>query len=168
MYTATSEQRVHEPLISAVNIYVPFICGFYMVSSVRILNLSAMAPNTNLVGSTPDTGYTLSLPPLENPFTSDESYGRVLGWYLPPDVLEVVKPRLTQFGAEAVSDEVNEWISNAEKEQPYVKTRNVWAERYPYDRLITSHGWKEVGKWGSRNGYVACPHFEPPAHITTS
>lgn len=102
--------------------------------------------------STADTGFILTPEPLQNPFTSDESYQRVLEWYLPRDVLATVKPRLTKFAEEAVSDQINEFISNAESQQPYFKTRNVWGARYPFDRLITSHGWKEIGKWGTRNG----------------
>ncbi len=111
-----------------------------------------MASNNTLQGSTADNGFTLSLPPLENPYTSDESYRRVLEWYLPSEILETVRPRLTSFAAEAVSDEIHELISNAETQQPYVKIRDVWGKRYPYDRLVTSHGWKELGKWGARNG----------------
>lgn len=106
----------------------------------------------SLKPSTADSGYILNPEPLQNPFTSDESYRRVLEWYLPRHVLEIVQPRLTKFAQEAVSDKINEFISDAESQQPHVKTRNVWGARYPYDRLVTAHGWKELGKWGSRNG----------------
>ena len=107
--------------------------------------------------STVDSGFILSLPPLQNPYTSDSGYKRVLRAYLPPGILQAVEPQLTKFASEAISDEVYEWISNAEREQPYVKTRNVWGAQYPFDRLVTSNGWKQLGKWGSRNGY-ACLH----------
>ncbi|KIW31227.1 uncharacterized protein PV07_02892 [Cladophialophora immunda] len=110
--------------------------------------------------STVDSGFVLAPPALENPFTSDESYKRVLEWYLPPHVLEVVNHRLTKFAEEAISPEINELISNAESQQPYVKTHNVWGARYPYDRLVTSHGWKELGKWGSKNGVIALGYEE--------
>ena len=102
--------------------------------------------------STINTGFILSPPPLENPFTSDASYQRVLEWYLPSEILEIVKPRLKKFAEEAISQEINEHIANAESQQPYVKTHNVWGDRYPYDRLVTSQGWKALGKWGSKNG----------------
>jgi hypothetical protein len=102
--------------------------------------------------STADSGFILTLPPLQNPYTSDSSYKRVLSAYLPSKVLKTVEPRLTKFADEAISDEVYEWISNSEREQPYVKTRNVWGARYPFDRLVTSHGWKQLGKWGAKNG----------------
>ena len=103
--------------------------------------------------STIDSGYILSLPKLPNPVTSDPAYQRVLAWYLPSDVLDKIRPRLEKFGEEAVSDQVNEWISNAERQQPYVKSRNLWGEKYPHDRLVTSEGWKRLGEWGIKNGY---------------
>lgn len=108
--------------------------------------------HSTLQPSTLDTGFRLSPRPLDNPFTTDLAYRRVLSWYLPPDVLKLITPQLEKFGKEAISDEVNEWIANAETQQPYVQTRDVFNNRYPYDRLVTSQGWKELGKWGIRNG----------------
>lgn len=111
--------------------------------------------------STIDSGFILSLPRLLNPATSDSAYQRVLAWYLPPAVLDVLLPRLEKFGEEAVSDGVHEWIANAESQPPYVKLRNVWGERYPHDRLVTSEGWKRLGEWGIKNGLViATPSTE--------
>ena len=45
-------------------------------------------------------------------------------------------------------------ISNAENQTPYVKSRNLWGEKYPHDRLVTSEGWKRLGEWGIKNGYA--------------
>jgi hypothetical protein len=108
--------------------------------------------SSTLIPSTIDTGFTLSLPPLPNPATSDRAYRRVLSWYLPQPILDQVTPPLNAFGKEAVSPQINEWIANAEREQPYIKTRNVWGAKYAHDRLVTSTGWKELGKWGIKNG----------------
>lgn len=102
--------------------------------------------------STIDTGFILTPPRLPNPATSDKAYQRILSWYLPNQVLEQIKPRLEAFGNEAISDITNELIANAERDVPYVKTRNVWGAKYPHDRLVTSSGWKELGKWGIQNG----------------
>ena len=113
------------------------------------LSCSSMQP------STIDSGFVLQPNPLENPFAADPSFSRVLSWYLPPAVFQKLIPSLTAFGAEAISDETYSWISNAERQRPYVKQYNVWGQRYPVDRLVTSHGWKEVGKWGIRRGVVA-------------
>ncbi|KAL4888923.1 hypothetical protein BDV59DRAFT_187761 [Aspergillus ambiguus] len=92
--------------------------------------------------------------PLPNTYTSDSSLQRQLSWYIPHDSLEQIQPHLAQLGAEAVSDQIREWSANAEKQQPYVKSYNVWGERYDYDRLITSEGWKQLGRWGARHGVV--------------
>jgi len=102
--------------------------------------------------STIDNGFILSLPELSNPVTSDRAYQRVLSWYLPSSIYAHILPSLTEFGQEAVSHRVNEWIANAESQPPHVKTRNVWGERYLCDRLVTSQGWKNLGKWGAKNG----------------
>jgi hypothetical protein len=96
----------------------------------------------------------LSLSPLQNPFTSDPSFQRVLSWYLPAQTLKTLKPQLVKFGDEATSDQVADWIGNAERNPPYVKQYNVWGKRNDPDRLVTSWGWKEAGKWGISNGYV--------------
>jgi hypothetical protein len=119
--------------------------------------------STHHFPSTIDTGFILSLPKLSNPATSDPAYQRILKWYLPPAVFQQLWPRLEKFGDEAVSDRINEHISDAEKHPPYVKTRNVWGAKYPKDRLVTSEGWKRVGEWGIKNGLVIrCREPSPP------
>jgi len=102
--------------------------------------------------STVDTGYRLQPTPLGNPVTSDAYFQRVLHGYLDPELVESVTPQLIKFGDEAVSDTVHAWIANSEKEEPYVKQYDVWGSRYPYDKLVTSEGWKRLGQWGARNG----------------
>lgn len=125
--------------------------------------------------ATADEGYFLTPSPLLNPEESDAVFQRILSGtrcnqsavkkqqgldanivaaYLPPDVLSSIKPNLNQFASEAISPQINGWIGNAETQQPYVKTRNVWGSRYDRDRLMTSEGWKQLGKWGLKNGYV--------------
>lgn len=140
-------------------------CSFInvrVVSLSRVVRRSALraAPTTRRTISTScpssiDSGFILSLPKLPNPATSDPAFQRVLSWYLPPTTLSRIQPQLTAFGEEAVSDRVNTWISNAERQPPYVKTRNIWGEKYERDRLVTSEGWKQLGRWGIENGVVA-------------
>lgn len=72
--------------------------------------------------------------------------------HIPQDLFAKISPDLYKFGSEAISEEISSLIGNAEAEQPHVKTRNVWGARYKRDRLITSTGWKELGKWGISNG----------------
>jgi Adaptive response protein AidB N-terminal domain len=120
-----------------------------------------------------DSGFVLSLPPLENPFTSDAFLLRTLSCmsirydtpsqehiltlrlqgYLPKETFASVHQQLAPLGDEAISDQVKEWNANAEKQLPYVKTHNAWGARYDYDKLVTGEGWRELGEWGARTGY---------------
>lgn len=74
--------------------------------------------------------------------------------YLPSDLFKAVVPELTALASEATSERIQNWVSNAEKQQPYVKTHNVWGRRYDVDRPVTSDGWKQLGKWGAQRGSV--------------
>ncbi|KAJ5921613.1 hypothetical protein N7454_009087 [Penicillium verhagenii] len=110
--------------------------------------------------STVDKGFILSPAALQNPATSDPVFLRILEWYLPQEILTSIAPRLEMFGSEAISEEINALIGNAERQTPYVKTRNVWGARYDSDRLVTSAGWKELGRWGIKNGVVGFGYEE--------
>ncbi|CAG8933676.1 unnamed protein product [Penicillium salamii] len=105
--------------------------------------------------ATADSGSITEPLPLENTYTSDPSLQRALEWYLPSTTLQSVQPHLTRLGAEAISEQVREWSGDAERNVPYVKSHNVWGKRYDYDRLITTEGWKQLGKWGARNKIVS-------------
>ncbi|KAJ5688552.1 hypothetical protein N7462_002944 [Penicillium macrosclerotiorum] len=107
-----------------------------------------------LVASTVDRGFILSPPALENPATSDRILQRILQWHLPRDIIAKISPELTSFGSAAISDETNALIGNAESQQPYIKGYNVWGKRYEAEGLITSTGWKQLGKWGIKHGVV--------------
>lgn len=63
-----------------------------------------------------------------------------------------IAPELRLFGSDAISADINSLIANAESQQPYVKAHNVWGARYESNGLVTSTGWKELGKWGIKNG----------------
>ena len=60
-----------------------------------------------------------------------------------------------QLGAEAISEPVQKWTADAERNQPYVKSHNVWGKRYDIDQLVTSEGWKKLGYWGARHKIVS-------------
>lgn len=78
---------------------------------------------------------------------------RMIG-YLPPQTLSTVEHNLARLGEEAVSPQVFAWNADAETNLPYVRKYNVWGQRYEYDRLVTSEGWKQLGKWGAKHGFV--------------
>ncbi|KAK2741342.1 hypothetical protein FQN57_005626 [Myotisia sp. PD_48] len=120
-----------------------------------------MSPtNMNPQPASAESGYTLTLQPLENPFVADDAFRRVLAWYLPSEVYQKVEQELKVFAGEAISEQIRTWGANAEKQQPYVKQHNAWGARYDVDLLVTSEGWKQLKKWGAKNGVVA-EGYEP-------
>ncbi|KAJ5296160.1 hypothetical protein PENANT_c021G05274 [Penicillium antarcticum] len=114
-----------------------------------------MSPSSAPQPATADIGYMTEPGPLDNTYSSDTSLQRALSWYLPSATLQSVEQHFTQLGAEAISDQIREWSGDAERNQPYVKSHNVWGRRYDYDRLVTTEGWKQLGKWGARNRIVS-------------
>jgi len=128
-----------------------------------------MAPNFQ--PATAESGTFTEPAPLENTYTSDISLQRslqcesvifilyrcqrcLLLGYIPSE-LRSNESHFIQLGAEAVSDQIREWSADAERNPPYVKSHNVWGKRYDYDRLYTTEGWKQLGKWGARNRIVS-------------
>ncbi|KAL4803127.1 hypothetical protein BDV18DRAFT_43689 [Aspergillus unguis] len=108
----------------------------------------------NPAPATATSGHFTKPLPLENTYTSDPALQRILQWYMPKHVNQLTT-HLTKLGDEAVSEKVSEWSADAERNQPYVKGYNVWGERYPVDKLVTSEGWKRLRAWGVENGVVA-------------
>ncbi|KAJ5787663.1 hypothetical protein N7457_002653 [Penicillium paradoxum] len=113
-----------------------------------------MSPQSR-VPATAESGIFTRLEALPNSYTSDTSLRRMLGWYLPVEILSSAEPQLAQLGEEAVSPQISAWNADAETNLPYVKKYNVWGQRYGYDKLITTEGWKQLGKWGARHGVVS-------------
>ncbi|RJE24962.1 acyl-CoA dehydrogenase [Aspergillus sclerotialis] len=113
-----------------------------------------MSPSQPVIASA-DTGSFTRPVPLENTYTSDTSLQRALSWYLPASTLRSIEPHLSKLGAEAISPRIREWSADAERNQPYVKSYNVWGAKYEVDKLVTTEGWKQLGKWGAKNGVVS-------------
>ncbi|GIC89473.1 putative acyl-CoA dehydrogenase [Aspergillus udagawae] len=114
-----------------------------------------MDPATSSQPATADRGSFTTPEPLQNTYTSDANLHRLLSWYLPSSTYQSIQSNLARLGDEAISPQIREWSADAERHQPYVKGYNVWGQRYDYDRLITSEGWKQLSRWGARHGVVA-------------
>lgn len=115
-----------------------------------------MDPATSSQPATADRGSFTTPEPLQNTYTTDANLHRLLSWYLPSSTYQSIRSNLTQLGEEAISPQIREWSADAERHQPYVKGYNVWGQRYDYDRLVTSEGWKQLSRWGARHGYWRC------------
>lgn len=80
-------------------------------------------------------------------------------------MLKSVEESLVTLAEEARSKPILAMQCNAEKNQPHVRTHDSWGRRLDVDQLITSEGWRFMGKWGASRGYVVT--FSPAAMRTS-
>ncbi|KZL68586.1 acyl- dehydrogenase [Colletotrichum incanum] len=105
--------------------------------------------------STSNTGFFQELPVLPNQFFEDSSFQRVLRLFLPKHVIERVDVELAQFGEDVLSDQVFSWVTDSEKNKPYLKGNGRDAFGRPTSELIVGEGWRGLQDFGIRNGIVA-------------
>ncbi|KAF2970790.1 hypothetical protein GQX73_g2742 [Xylaria multiplex] len=67
-----------------------------------------------------NTGFFQRLPTLKNQFTHDPSIKRVFQLFLPTDIAQTVAPEISRLGDEVLHERVLDWVTDAEKNQPYV------------------------------------------------
>ncbi|KAK2045350.1 very-long-chain acyl-CoA dehydrogenase [Colletotrichum somersetense] len=105
--------------------------------------------------STSDTGFFQELPVLPNQFFEDSSFQRVLRLFLPSHVIDRVEIGLAQFGEDVLSDRVFSWVTDSEKNKPYLKGNGRDAFGRPTSELVVGEGWRGLQDFGIRNGIVA-------------
>jgi hypothetical protein len=74
--------------------------------------------------------------------------------FLPKEVLISVNPELAKFGDEVVSKQIFDWVTDAERNLPYLRGggRDTFGRRT--SELVVSEGWKNLQNFGIGNGYV--------------
>ncbi|KAI9821114.1 MAG: hypothetical protein M1827_003848 [Pycnora praestabilis] len=146
-----------------------------------------LPPERRLDPSSSTAGFFQAPPKLENQFHEDTALRRVLAckiilrpqrtatWrlmaalravYLPSDVQSSIKPDLSRFGEDVLSQKVLKWVADAEKNTPYLRTWDTWGRRK--DELVTSEGWRKLQDMGISEGMVAIPyenHFAESSRV---
>ena len=76
--------------------------------------------------------------------------------FLPRSILESVNPDFSRFGEDVLSKTVLDWVTDAERNVPYLKGggRDAFGRRA--SELIVSEGWKRLQNFGIQNGYGRC------------
>jgi hypothetical protein len=92
-------------------------------------------------------------PILENPYSDDVAFARLLELYLPADVKKRADGELNGVAEAAVSDKAMNWVADTERNPPTVQRWDSWGANK--DELVTSQGWKELWRWGKEERYVA-------------
>ena len=70
-------------------------------------------------------------------------------------MLQEVEPDLESVGTEVLDDQIFTWISDAERNLPFLRGsgRDVFGQ--PTSELVTAEGWRKLQEFGIKKGYAA-------------
>lgn len=71
---------------------------------------------------------------------------------LPEWVSNAAGPDLESFGSAVLSDQVMAWVSDAERNPPYLRGAGFDTWGRPNNDLVTSEGWRHLQEMGFREG----------------
>lgn len=79
--------------------------------------------------------------------------------FLPKSIVNAVTPDLAQFGEEVLSKRILDWVTDAERNEPYVRGggRDAFGRRT--SELVVSEGWKNLQNFGIEHGYVDVENY---------
>lgn len=101
-------------------------------------------------------GFFQTPPYVLNQFHDDAALQRALRLFLSNDIRASITPDLSSFGDKVLSRQILNWVLDAERNAPYVKTWDSWGKRR--DELVTSEGWRNLQRLGIEEGMVAIPY----------
>ncbi|KAF9880732.1 acyl-CoA dehydrogenase [Colletotrichum karsti] len=110
--------------------------------------------------SSSNTGFFQELPVLPNQFFDDASFQRNLRLFLPSDVVSRIEVEIAQFGEDVLSDQIFEWVTESEKNKPYLKGSGRDAFGRPKSELVVGEGWRNLQNFGIAKGVVATGYDE--------
>lgn len=75
--------------------------------------------------------------------------------FLPAPVLAKVKSDIAKFGDDVLSPAIFDWITDAERNLPYIRGNGRDAFGKPKSELVVAEGWRKLQEFGISNGVVA-------------
>ncbi|KAI0117851.1 very-long-chain acyl-CoA dehydrogenase [Nemania sp. FL0031] len=108
-----------------------------------------------------NTGFFQLLPTLKNQFLYDPSIRRIFKLFLPTDIARTVAPEITRLGDEVLQQHVFDWVTDAEKNQPYITGggRNAFGQLVS-TKLVVTEGWRKLQDFSIGKGFVG-QGYEP-------
>ncbi|MCJ1305689.1 hypothetical protein MMC08_008505 [Hypocenomyce scalaris] len=95
-------------------------------------------------------------PVVDNQYHEDAALRRVLTLHLPSTIHCQIEPDLSSFGRQVLTPEILNYVADAEKNPPFLRTWDTWGKRV--DELVTSEGWRKLQDMGIAAGMVAIPY----------
>ncbi|KOS20155.1 putative acyl-CoA dehydrogenase AidB [Escovopsis weberi] len=102
-----------------------------------------------------DRGFFQAAPTLQNQFHDDASYRRCYKLFLPKELAAECEPEVAKLGDEVLSDRVFAWVTDAERNKPYLKGSGRDSFGRWVGEIVTSEGWRELQRFGISKGIVA-------------
>lgn len=72
--------------------------------------------------------------------------------FVPPDIVTETEPDLSRLGQDALSEHIFAWISDAERNEPFVRGNGRDAFGKPKSELVTGEGWRKLQDFGIKRG----------------
>ncbi|KAK0720784.1 hypothetical protein B0H67DRAFT_577310 [Lasiosphaeris hirsuta] len=105
--------------------------------------------------SSSNTGFFQNQPVLKNQFFDDVSLQRVVKLFLPSTLLEKITPEISELGNQILLPQIFDWITDAERNLPYLRGSGRDAFGKPNSELVVTEGWKKLQEFGFLKGFVA-------------
>ncbi|KAF4591890.1 acyl-CoA dehydrogenase [Ophiocordyceps camponoti-floridani] len=111
--------------------------------------------------SSADDGFVQQPPVLVNQFEDDFSFKRCFRLFLPAHVQAATESEVSALGRRVLDDDVYSCISDAERNEPYVRGggRDVFGRLS--GEVVTAEGWRRLRDLGIAKGIVACGYDTP-------
>ncbi|KXX76927.1 putative acyl-CoA dehydrogenase AidB [Madurella mycetomatis] len=105
--------------------------------------------------SSSNTGFIQKQPVIKNQFHDDASLQRIIKLFLPRSILDQISPEAARLGDEVLSQQVFDWVTDAERNQPYLRGSGRDAFGKPKSELVVGEGWRKLQDFGFEKGVVA-------------
>ncbi|KAK3327447.1 acyl-CoA dehydrogenase/oxidase [Cercophora scortea] len=105
--------------------------------------------------SSSNTGFFQQQPVLKNQFYDDVSLQRVTKLFLPSSLLGQVEPEIAQLGNDVLSPQIFDWVTDAERNLPYLRGNGRDAFGKTKSELVVTEGWRKLQDFGFEKGMVA-------------
>ncbi|GAB1315062.1 Acyl-CoA dehydrogenase/oxidase [Madurella fahalii] len=105
--------------------------------------------------SSSNTGFIQKQPVIRNQFHDDASLQRITKLFLPRSILDQISPEAARLGDEVLSQQILDWVTDAERNQPYLRGSGRDAFGKPKSELVVGEGWRKLQDFGFEKGVVA-------------
>ncbi|KAJ3563233.1 hypothetical protein NPX13_g8272 [Xylaria arbuscula] len=106
--------------------------------------------------ATANNGFFQLQPTLKNQFLHDPSIKRVFRLFLPGNITRTVVLEISSLGDEVLQQQIFDWVTDAEKNQPYVTGggRNAFGQPVS-TKLVVTEGWRKLQAFSIEKGFVS-------------